>query len=57
MRTIYYFKIHTGDTYNAGTFSDITVTLYGEKGQTEAKSLRLSGSEEQFQRNQTNYVK
>lgn len=57
MRTIYYFKIHTGDTYNAGTLSDITVTLYGEKGQTEAKSLRLSGSEEQFQRNQTNYVK
>lgn len=57
MGAIYYFKIHTGDTYNAGTRSDITVTLYGEKGQTEAKSLRLSDSEKQFQRNQTNYVK
>lgn len=57
MGTIYYFKIHTGDTYNAGTISDITVTLYGEKGQTEAKSLRPSGSKELFQRNQTDYVK
>lgn len=56
MGTTYYFKIHTGDTYNAGTISDITVTLYGEKGQTEAKSLRPSGSKDLFQRNQTDYI-
>lgn len=52
----YYFKIHTGDRYNAGTDSDITVVLYGEKGQTEARSLRSCASGKPFQRNQTDLI-
>lgn len=52
----YYFKIHTGDRANAGTDSDITVVLYGEKGQTEAKSLRSCASGKPFQRNHTDLI-
>lgn len=52
----YYFKIHTGDRANAGTDSDITVVLYGEKGQSEAKSLRACASGKPFQRNHTDLI-
>jgi len=51
----YYFKIHTGDRVNSGTISDITVVLYGEKGQTEEKSLRAYASGKPFERNAIDY--
>ncbi|XP_029443046.1 lipoxygenase homology domain-containing protein 1-like [Rhinatrema bivittatum] len=50
----YIVSVHIGDQWGAGTFANVYLTLYGERGDTGARKLqRPLRKKEIFQRNQT----